>query len=159
VTSRPAAALAVAVLAILATVAIVEAGSPAARRVGTSSPAAGRPAAPSPPRRGRPRARRPKPVTARQAIRLTFGAGALGACFRSIAWRESRMRPHRTNWQDVHSDGSRGSFGLFQIGAVHRRAGEPVSLFRLRMLVPLANAREARRLYLSDGLRPWGGRC
>lgn len=85
----------------------------------------------------------------------------LAPCFLSLTDRETggTFDPRSTNWRDVHSDGSRGSFGLLQIGAVHRRAGESVSTFRLRMYVPRQNALEARRLYRSSGLRPWGGSC
>jgi len=97
--------------------------------------------------------------TARAAIRAEFGAGALGACMLSIAERESRLDPRATNWSDRHSDGSRGSFGLFQIGAVHRAAGESVAAFRLRMLEPAANSRMAHRLERGAGLAPWGGFC
>jgi hypothetical protein len=77
----------------------------------------------------------------------------------AIAWRESRLDPRAVNWADMHSDGSRGSFGLFQIGAVHRRAGEPVARFALRMFRPLPNAREALELELDRGIQPWGGTC
>ena len=62
-----------------------------------------------------------------------------------------------TNWRDVHSDGSRGSFGWFQVGAIHRRPGESVGAFAERMYVPRANVRLAYRLYLASGWRPWAG--
>jgi hypothetical protein len=148
---RLAAVAAIAVLALALLVAVVtRAASPARRPSGArlgQAPAAGRPAA------------KRTPLRPAALIRAYFGTGWLGACMIRIAWRESRLRPHATNWTDHHSDGSVGSFGLFQIGAVHRAAGEPVSRFRLRMLDPRANVRMARRLYLSGGLSPWGGSC
>jgi len=138
------------VVAIAVAIFLAPARRPAGVLLG-QAPAADRPAS-----RSRPAVHPLRPAA---IIRAYFGTGWLGACMVDIAWRESRLRPHATNWLDVHSDGSRGSFGLFQIGAVHRAAGETVAAFRLRMLQPRANARMARRLYLSAGLSPWGGRC
>lgn len=88
-----------------------------------------------------------------------FGRGRLGGCFNAIAWRESRYRPHAANWHDVHADGSRGSFGLLQIGALWRRPGEPVHAFARRMFRPAANLELGHRLYARLGLQPWGGSC
>jgi hypothetical protein len=93
----------------------------------------------------------------RAVIRAEFGSGGLGACMVRIATRESRLRPRAANWGDWHEDGSRGSFGLFQIGADHRRAGEPVLEFAHRMFNPIANARMAHALYRVSGFQPWGG--
>lgn len=53
--------------------------------------------------------------------------------------------PRAANWTDRHSDGSRGSFGLFQTGALHRASGESVAAFSRRMFNPWANARLAYR--------------
>ena len=92
-------------------------------------------------------------------IRAEFGTGALGACMLGIAWRESRLDPRAVNWSDHHSDGSRGSFGLFQIGALWRDRGESVGHFADRMLDARANAAMAHRLYLRARLSPWGGYC
>jgi hypothetical protein len=92
-------------------------------------------------------------------IRREFGTGPLAGCFAGIAWRESRYNPRATNWHDLHADGSRGSFGLFQIGALNRRPGESVAAFARRMYDPAANAALAHELYRRFGLAPWGGRC
>ena len=90
-----------------------------------------------------------------------FGTGWLGHCMFRIAGRETGQTfdPRATIWRDLHADGSRGSFGLWQIGALHRAAGEAVDAFRRRMYRPRANARLAHRLYRRGGLTPWGGRC
>jgi hypothetical protein len=93
------------------------------------------------------------------AIADAFGAGPTGACFWRIAWRESRLDPTAANLTDRHADGSRGSFGALQIGALWRRHGETVAAFARRMRDPVENARLARRLYDRYGLAPWGGRC
>lgn len=94
-----------------------------------------------------------------RAIYREFGPGRLGGCFSAIAWRESRYHPRAANWHDVHADGSRGSFGLLQIGALWRRQGEPVPAFARRMFRPAANLELGHRLYRRAGLQPWGGRC
>jgi hypothetical protein len=93
------------------------------------------------------------------AIRAEFGSGRLGGCMAAIAWRESRNDPRAANWTDRHADGSRGSFGLFQLGALWRRPGEPVAAFAQRMYDPAANARLAHHIYNRYGLQPWGGTC
>jgi len=93
------------------------------------------------------------------AIRQVFGRGELAACMLRVAWRESRLEPRAANWSDRHSDGSHGSFGLFQIGAVHRAHGELVEHFARRMFEPAPNARVARTLFAESGLLPWGGYC
>lgn len=97
---------------------------------------------------------------ARSVLVAVFGR-ELGACFLAIAGRETGYTydPRATNWRDVHSDGSRGSFGLLQIGAVHRRHGETVAHFARRMYVPRANALAGRALFRVAGLAPWGGAC
>jgi hypothetical protein len=104
---------------------------------------------------GSPRAR------ALAVVQREFGAGPLAACMFAIVGRETGYTydPAATNWRDHHSDGSRGSFGLFQIGAVHRAAGESVAAFRSRMLEPRRNARAAHALERGAGLAPWGGFC
>ena len=93
------------------------------------------------------------------AITAEFGAGPLGACFWRLAARESNLDPRAVNLTDRHADGSTGSFGALMIGALWRRPGETVDHFRRRMMDPVANAREARRLYDRYGLAPWGNRC
>lgn len=93
------------------------------------------------------------------AITREFGAGPLGACFWKIADRESRLDPRAANRHDVHSDGSRGSYGALQVGALWRRRGESVEAFARRMFDPVENARLAHRLFDRYGLAPWGGRC
>lgn len=95
----------------------------------------------------------------RAVILNEFGGGWLGRCFVSIAKRESQLRPWAANWSDRHSDGSRGSFGLLQIGALHRARGESVAAFARRMFDPVQNVRLGHALYRSSGLRPWGGNC
>lgn len=97
------------------------------------------------------------PVVA--AIRHEFGTGRLGGCFVAIAWRESRYRARAANWTDRHADGSVGSFGPFQIGALWRAPGETVGEFAQRMYRPAEAARLAHRIYRLNGLQPWGNRC
>lgn len=99
-------------------------------------------------------AREPAVVT---AIRQEFGTGALGGCMVAIAWRESRYNPRAANWTDRHSDGSRGSFGALQIGALWRNKNETVQAFAARMFDPVQNARLAKRIYDRYGSAPWGG--
>lgn len=100
-------------------------------------------------------------LAAGDAIRHEFGTGRLAGCFLAIADRETggTFDPHAANWHDRHADGSRGSFGLFQIGALWRRPGESVAAFARRMYDPRANAALAHDLYRRYGLQPWGGRC
>ena len=86
------------------------------------------------------------------AIRAVFPAATENAAIR-VARCESRLYARAANWRDRHSDGSRGSFGLFQIGALHRARGESVAAFARRMFDPVANARVAYRL--SRGGRNW----
>lgn len=86
----------------------------------------------------------------------------LGACFLSIAERETggTFDPRAANWSDYHpDDGSRGSFGLLQIGADHRARGEAIAHFARRMFVLRANVAYARVLFNVAGLSPWGGTC
>jgi len=52
------------------------------------------------------------------AIRAEFGTGAAAGCMVAIAYRESRYNPRAANLTDRHSDGSRGSFGLFLVGSL-----------------------------------------
>lgn len=104
----------------------------------------------------------PTPPRARAAAILTHEFGArLGVCFLSIAKRETggTYNPRAANYADHHSDGSYGSFGLLQIGAIHRSHGETIAAFMRRMFVPEANARVGHALYRRSGLRPWGGYC
>ena len=93
-------------------------------------------------------------------IRAEFGA-RLTPCVLSIARRETggTFDPRAANWTDRHSDGSRGSFGLLQIGALHRRATETVVTFARRMFIAQENVRLGHVLYRRAGLRPWGGYC
>jgi hypothetical protein len=93
------------------------------------------------------------------AIQQEFGTGRLAGCMAAIAYRESRYNPRAANWTDRHADGSRGSFGAFQVGALWRRPGESVAAFARRMYDPRANAALAHQLYRRFGLQPWGNRC
>lgn len=85
------------------------------------------------------------------AIHRVFGPSAWKAI--RVARCESGLNARAENRTDRHSDGSVGSFGLLQIGAIHRARGESVAAFRLRMFRPLENARVAYRL--SGGGRVW----
>jgi hypothetical protein len=85
------------------------------------------------------------------AIRTVFGKGAERAS--RVARCESKLDSTAANLTDRHSDGSRGSWGLFQIGSVHRGPGESVAAFRRRMTNPAENARVAYRL--SQGGTRW----
>lgn len=110
------------------------------------------------PAHGDPRAREAQRVV--NAITRAFGGpGPTAACFWRIAERESHLSPHEENLADRHADGSRGSFGALQIGALWRRPGETVDHFARRMFNPAENARAAHWLYLRFGLQPWGGYC
>ena len=93
-------------------------------------------------------------------IRAEFGA-RLTPCLLSVARRETggTFDPRAANWSDRHSDGSYGSFGLFQIGAIHRATDEPIMAFARRMFRLRENVAVAHRLYRRSGLRPWGGYC
>jgi len=97
-------------------------------------------------------------LAAAAAIRQAFGTGPTAGCFMAIADRETghTFDPRAANWNDRHSDGSRGSFGLFQIGALWRDRGETVQHFARRMFDPRAAARLARRLFDRYGVQPWG---
>jgi hypothetical protein len=97
-------------------------------------------------------------LVAAAAIRAAFGTGETAGCFMAIADRETggTFNPRAANWRDRHADGSRGSFGLLQIGALWRRPGETVAAFAARMFDPRANARLARRLFDRYGVQPWG---
>jgi len=103
----------------------------------------------------------PGPAARARSLIVREVGPQLGPCMFAIAGRETGYTydPRATNWRDRHSDGSHGSFGLFQIGAVHRAAGESVAAFRRRMLDPVANAKLAHRIERGAGLAPWGGRC
>jgi hypothetical protein len=90
----------------------------------------------------------PSPVA---AIRLVFGPAADRAIRVAYCETAGTLSATAANPTDRHSDGSLGSWGLFQIGSVHREPGESVAAFRARMFNPLANARMAYRL--SDGGR------
>ncbi len=90
----------------------------------------------------------PSPVA---AIRLVFGPAADRAIRVAYCETAGTLSPTAANLTDRHSDGSRGSWGLFQIGSVHREQGESVAAFRARMFDPVQNARMAYRL--SDGGR------
>jgi hypothetical protein len=99
-------------------------------------------------------AREPAAIT---AIRHEFGTGPLAGCMVAIAYRESRYQPRAANWTDRHADGSRGSFGVMQIGALWRRPGESVAHFAARMFNPYENVKLARQIYRRYGTGPWGG--
>ena len=97
-------------------------------------------------------------LVAASVIRHEFGSGRLGGCFMAIANRETggTFDPAAANWGDRHADGSRGSFGLLQIGALWRRPGETVTAFARRMFDPAQNAALAHRIYRRYGIAPWG---
>jgi hypothetical protein len=96
-------------------------------------------------------------LAAAKAIRAEFGTGWLAGCFLAIADRETghTFDPRSANWHDHHSDGSVGSFGLLQIGALWRARGESVAAFSRRMFDPVQNAELAHRLYRLYGIAPW----
>lgn len=109
----------------------------------------------------------------KQLIYKRFGTGWVGREMVCIANRESHLNPKAVNWSDSHptSEGTfRGSFGLFQIGALHsqhsRGAARGITKGNpYRLLDPKVNIEAAWRLYQS-GLRsgsnplgPWGGGC
>jgi hypothetical protein len=94
------------------------------------------------------------------AIRLVFPAATEDAAIR-VARCETggTFNARAANWGDRHSDGSRGSFGIFQIGALHRSRGESVAAFARRMFDPIANSRLAYRLSRGGtNWRPWACR-
>ena len=100
-------------------------------------------------------------LAAAAAIRHEFGTGPTAGCMLAIARRETggTFDPAAANWADRHADGSRGSFGILQIGALWRRPGETVAAFARRMFVPRENVRLGHELYRRYSLQPWGGRC
>lgn len=98
-------------------------------------------------------------VRAATAIRQEFGVTWAAGCMLRIAQRETggTFDPRAANWADRHADGSVGSFGLFQIGALWRRLGEPVAAFARRMFDLEQNVALAHSLYMKYGVGPWGG--
>jgi len=62
--------------------------------------------------------------------------------------------PRAVNWRDVHSDGSRGSFGWLQVGAVHRNLADAHGKTS-RLLLPWTNARVALEVFRSQGWGAW----
>ena len=100
----------------------------------------------------------------RSLIYSKFGNGWLGREMVCIADRESNLEHDAWNRTDKHWDNRLGyyiygSFGLFQLGALHRRDYESVTAFRIRMFQPKENVQRAYELYKSSGLSPWGGGC
>ena len=97
-------------------------------------------------------------LVAARVIHAEFGGGWLGGCFMAIARRETggTFNPRAANWHDRHADGSRGSFGLLQVGALWRRRGETVDAFARRMFDPVENARLGHMLFRKYGITPWG---
>jgi hypothetical protein len=99
-------------------------------------------------------------------IYQTFGTGWKGQTMVCIARRESNLNPRSINSRDRHptSEGTfRGSYGLFQIGALHaqhsRGAGRQITGGNpYRLLDPRINIAVAARL-ARNGLGPWGGQC
>jgi hypothetical protein len=83
-----------------------------------------------------------------RAIRLVFRSRAPAAIRVASCETGGTFDARAANWSDRHSDGSRGSFGLFQIGALHRDKGrgESVAAFARRMFDPVANSRVAYRM-------------
>jgi len=94
----------------------------------------------------------PSPVA---AIRMVFGSAADRALRVARCETGGTLSATAANPSDRHSDGSLGSWGLFQIGSIHRAPGESVAAFRQRMFDPVANAQAAYRL--SDGGRSFAG--
>lgn len=99
----------------------------------------------------------------RQAIYNKFGSGYTGQKMFCIANNESKLNPRAENKTDSHYDGRlgyyiKGSFGLFQIGALHRNDNETVEQFRIRMFNPIQNINIAYKLYKASGFYPWTGR-
>ena len=96
-----------------------------------------------------------RPVTrAESIIRQVFGTNASKALRVAYCETGGTFSPRAANPGDHHSDGSRGSWGLFQVGSLHRSRGESVESFRQRMFDPWQNARLAYRL--SRGGTSWG---
>jgi hypothetical protein len=109
----------------------------------------------------------------KQAIYKKFGTGWLGREMVCIANRESHLNPKAINWNDRHptSEGTfKGSFGLFQIGALHAQhsRGTARNLTggnQYKLLDPYVNIQAAYHLYMAgrkvgqSGLGPWGGGC
>jgi hypothetical protein len=99
-------------------------------------------------------------------IYSAFGTGWRGQTMLCIAKRESNLDPSAVNWSDRHptSEGTfKGSFGLFQIGALHvqhsRGSGRQIAGGNVyRLLDPKVNIAVAKRL-ARGGLGPWNGGC
>jgi hypothetical protein len=69
--------------------------------------------------------------------------------------RESGGNPLAANYGDSNG----GSYGLLQLNGAHRWRGESMTAFRARMWNPVTHLQAAKRLFDSDGFRPWGGGC
>lgn len=94
----------------------------------------------------------------KRAIARRFGTGWKGRIARCVGYVESGFNPFATNGRDRHSDGSVGSFGWPQIGALHRARGESVAAFRRRMYDPVQAAEQAWRLSeRGTDFSPWTG--
>lgn len=90
-------------------------------------------------------------LTSIAAIRQVFGSEAERAIRVARCETGGTLSPTAANPADRHSDGSLGSWGLFQIGSVHRKPGESIQAFKVRMFDPVQNAQMAFRI--SDGGR------
>jgi hypothetical protein len=108
----------------------------------------------------------PHPSAITAMIYKAFGTGWKGRTMLCIARRESNLNPKAVNWSDRHptSEGTfKGSFGLFQIGALHAQHSRGVARQitkgnPYRLLDPKVNIAVAKRM-ARNGLGPWGGGC
>jgi len=106
-----------------------------------------------------PRARRWTPARLERLVLDAFPLRAQATAWCIVRREDPPLNPRVHNWRDHHSDGSRGSHGLFQIGSLWRHHGETVAHFARRMENPVANVTLARELWLRSGWAPWGGGC
>ena len=90
---------------------------------------------------------------ARRIITATWPSNQVDNAMKVVAC-ESGFNQWATNTTDIHSDGSRGSFSWFQVGAIWRHDPEVKGNIR-RLYLPWTNARVAYRIWKRQGWWAW----
>lgn len=90
---------------------------------------------------------------ARRIITATWPSSQVENAMRVVEC-ESGFNQWAANLRDHHSDGSRGSFGWFQVGAIWRNDPEVHGNIS-RLYLPWTNARVAYRIWKRQGWWAW----
>lgn len=90
---------------------------------------------------------------ARRIITATWPSNQVENAMKVVAC-ESGFNQWAANTTDIHSDGSRGSYGYFQVGALWRHDHE-VRGNIARLYLPWTNARVAYRIWKRQGWWAW----